>query len=102
MPRLIALYAAPADPAAFDAHYRDTHMPIIRRYPSIREVRLSSPKGVAGQPAPWYLMCEMSFDTDADLDAALSSDAGRESARDLRNFAGAGVTLFIAPDEADA
>jgi hypothetical protein len=44
----------------------------------------------------------MTFDSDADLDGALMSDAGAESARDLRTFAGAGVTLFIAPDEADA
>jgi uncharacterized protein (TIGR02118 family) len=46
-------------------------------------------------------MAEMSFDSRADLDEALASDAGRESGRDLRNFAGAGVTLFIA-DDADA
>lgn len=102
MPRLIALYNAPADPDAFDAHYRDVHAPIIGRYPGLREMRLSNPKGVAGQPAPWYLMAEMVFDTDADLEAALASDAGRDSARDLRTFAQAGVTLFVAPDEADA
>ena len=47
-------------------------------------------------------MAEMAFDTAADLDEALMSEAGAESARDLRNFAGAGVTMFIAPDEADA
>jgi uncharacterized protein (TIGR02118 family) len=101
MPRLIALYNAPADPEAFDAHYRDVHMPILNRYPKLRDVRLSSPEGVAGQPPPFYLMAEMVFDTDEDLQAALASDAGRESAKDLRNFAQSGVTLFIAPDEAD-
>ena len=37
-------------------------------------------------------MAEMVFDSEADLDAALTSEAGAESARDLRNFAGAGVT----------
>jgi uncharacterized protein (TIGR02118 family) len=102
MPRLIALYSAPADPQAFDAHYRDVHTPIIERYPNLRGLHLSSPQGVAGQPAPWYLMAEMAFDTDEDLQAALASEAGRESARDLRNFAQAGVTMFIAPDRADA
>ncbi len=101
MPRLIALYSPPADPEAFDAHYRDVHVPILNRYPNLREVKLSSPEGVAGQPAPFYLMAEMVFDTDEDLGAALASDAGRQSAKDLRNFAQAGVTLFIAPDEAD-
>jgi len=101
MPRLIALYDLPEDPDAFDAHYRDVHSPIVARYPNLREVRLTSPVGVAGRPAPYHLMAEMTFDTAADLEAALMSEAGAASARDLRNFAGAGVTLFIAPDEAD-
>jgi uncharacterized protein (TIGR02118 family) len=101
MPRLIALYNVPDDPDAFDAHYRDVHAPIVARYPKVRDVRLTKPVGVAGRAAPYHLMAEMTFDTAADLDAALMSDAGAESARDLRTFAGAGVTLFIAPDEAD-
>jgi uncharacterized protein (TIGR02118 family) len=45
-------------------------------------------------------MAEMAFDSRADLDAALASDAGIQSGRDLRNFATAGVTLLIADDEA--
>jgi uncharacterized protein (TIGR02118 family) len=102
MPRLIALYNVPDDTDAFDAHYRDVHMPIVSRYPNLRDVRLSKLAGVGGRAAAYYLMAEMAFDSEADLDAALSSEAGAESARDLRNFAGAGVTMFIAPDEADA
>ena len=89
MPRLIVLYNKPDDTDAFDAHYRDMHMPIVSRYPNLRDVRLS------------YLMAEMTFDTAADLDDAIMSEPGAESARDLRNFAGAGVTMFIAPDGAD-
>ncbi|MCC6617531.1 MAG: EthD family reductase [Chloroflexi bacterium] len=98
MPRLVALYNVPEDPTAFDAHYSDVHSPIVARYPNLRDVRLTRPLGVAGRPAPYHLVVEMIFDTDADLAAALSSEAGIESARDLRNFASAGVTLFIAPD----
>ena len=102
MPRLIALYNSPDDSDAFDAHYRDVHTPIVARYPNLRDVRLSKPAGVAGRAAPFHLMAEMVFDSEADLDVALASEAGAESARDLRNFAGAGVTMFIAPDEANA
>jgi uncharacterized protein (TIGR02118 family) len=102
MPRLIALYNTPDDPDAFDAHYRDVHTPIVARYPNLRDMRLSKPAGVAGRPAPYHLMAEMVFDSEADLDEAIASEAGADSARDLRNFAGAGVTMFIAPDEADA
>lgn len=102
MPRLVALYNVPEDPTAFDAHYRDVHAPIIDRYPNLRGVRLTTPRGVAGRPSPYHLMAEMMFETDADLETALASEPGVESARDLRNFASAGVTLFIAPDAADA
>jgi uncharacterized protein (TIGR02118 family) len=98
--RLIALYSQPDDPAAFDAHYRDVHAPIVRRYPGIRGLRMTRTDGVGGRPADYYLMAEMRFDSRADLDEALASDAGRESGRDLRNFAQAGVTLFVADDEA--
>jgi uncharacterized protein (TIGR02118 family) len=98
--RLIALYSQPEDPAAFDAHYRDVHSPIVRSYPNLLSVRLTKADGVGGRPAAFYLMAEMSFASRADLDEALASEPGRESGRDLRNFAQAGVTLFIADDGA--
>ena len=101
MPRLIVLYRPPEDPEAFDAHYRDVHTPIINRYPGLRELRVSRVVGVGKRGAPYHLMAEMVFDSREDLDAALASDAGIESGRDLRNFAQAGVSLFVAADEQD-
>jgi uncharacterized protein (TIGR02118 family) len=97
--RLIGLYQVPEDPDAFDTHYRDVHAQIVRRYPELREVRLTKADGVAGRPPPFYLLAEMVFDSRADLDEALASDPGAESARDLRNFARAGVALFVADDD---
>jgi uncharacterized protein (TIGR02118 family) len=98
--RLLVLYSPPDDPAAFDAHYRDVHTPIVQRYPGLRDLRLTRPSGVAGRDPAFYLVAEMGFDSRAELEAALASDAGRESGLDLRNFASAGVTMLIADDEA--
>ena len=98
MTRLIALFNRPEDPAAFEAHYRDVHAPIVHRYPGLRELRLSRLADV-GRETPFYLMAEMVFDDRAALDEALASEAGRESARDLRNFASAGVQLFVATED---
>jgi uncharacterized protein (TIGR02118 family) len=98
--RLIALYNQPEDPAAFDAHYREVHGHIVRRYPELRDLRLTRTQGVAGRQPPIYLVAEMVFDSRADLDAALASEPGIESGRDLRNFARAGVTLLVADDAA--
>jgi uncharacterized protein (TIGR02118 family) len=98
--RLIALYNQLNDPSAFDAHYREVHTPIVGRYPNLRGLRLTKTDGLGGRPSAFYLMAEMSFDSRADLDEALASEAGRESGRDLRGFAPAGVTLFVADDAA--
>ena len=97
--RLIVLYRQPEDAASFDAHYRDVHTPIVWNYPGLRDLRLTRPDGVAGRPPDYYLMAEMDFDSRAELDAALASDPGRESGRDLRSFATAGATLLIVDDE---
>jgi uncharacterized protein (TIGR02118 family) len=97
--RLIVLYRQPEDAEAFDTHYRDVHTPIVRQYPNLRDLRLTRADGVAGRPPDYYLAAEMTFDTRADLDAALASEPGRESGRDLRSFATAGATLLIVDDE---
>ncbi len=102
MVRLIALYNQPNDRDAFDAHYRDVHAPMVERYPNLRSLRLTKLEGAAGRPGPYYLMAEMIFDSQHDLDDAVDSAPSAESVRDLRNFAQAGVTVFVAPDEADA
>ncbi|MFN2484031.1 MAG: EthD family reductase [Candidatus Limnocylindria bacterium] len=98
MVRLIVLYNTPEDQDAFDAHYRDVHTPIVLRYPGLRELRLSRTSGAGGGSSPFYLMAEMLFEDRAALDGAVASDAGRDSARDLRNFATAGVQVFVAED----
>ncbi len=97
--RLIALYATPEDPAAFDAHYHSVHAPIVRQYPGLMDLRLTRADGVAGREPAFYLMAEMAFASRADLDAAMASEPGVESARDLRSFASAGVTLLVVDDE---
>jgi uncharacterized protein (TIGR02118 family) len=96
--RLIALFSRPDDPSEFDAHYRDVHTPIVQAYPGLRDHRVTKADGVAGRDPAFYLMAEMGFDSRADLDAALASEPGRESGRDLRTFASAGVTLIIVDD----
>jgi uncharacterized protein (TIGR02118 family) len=97
--RLIALYQQPEDAEAFDRHYREVHAPIIQRYPGLRELRTTPVEPMGPRSTQFYLQAEMTFDSRADLDAAVGSEAGVESARDLRNFASAGVTLYVVEDD---
>ena len=96
--RLIALYQAPADPEAFDRHYHEVHTPIVLRYPRLRELIVGNVEPMGPRSVPYYLSTQMVFDTREDLDAAMASEPGVESARDLRNFATAGVSLYVADD----
>ena|ERR1700722_5595211 len=95
MARVLVLYNQPADPAAFDRYYFETHVPIAKGIPGLRSYIVNSgrPTGVAGPPAP-YLIAELEFDSMADVLSALSSAEGRATAGDLANFAQAGVMIL--------
>lgn len=93
--KLLVLYNHPTDPAVFDGYYSETHTPIAKTLPGVRSFVVSTGPIAApdGSRSPYHQIAEFTFDSMADLQAALSSSAGRTTAGDLRNFAGAGVTL---------
>ena len=94
MTKLIALYRKPADPAAFDAHYRDTHTPLVRKYPGLRKLEITRITGAPIGETKFYLMAEMYFDNKNAMDTALVSAEGKAVARDLMSFAADVVTVF--------
>ncbi len=95
MTRLLVIYNRPADPAAFNRYYAETHIPIAQRIPGLRSYTISagSPAVLAGDAAP-HLIAELDFGSQADLQAALASEEGKAAAADLANFAQAGVSLL--------
>jgi len=95
MAQILVLYNTPADPAAFDKYYHETHIPIAKRIPGLRSYRISTapPRVLAGSSA--HLVAELTFDSMAAIDAALASPEGQATAADLPNFAQAGVSLLI-------
>ena len=97
MVKLVVLYGAPDDPAAFDAHYAGTHVPLAEKVPNLRRFEagkvLGTPDGAA---APYYLMAELSFDSAEELEQALGSPEGQAAAGDVANFASGGATMMIA------
>jgi uncharacterized protein (TIGR02118 family) len=79
--RFLALYQAPADPEAFDRHYREVHIPLVRQLPALRRHTLG--RGAAAiRGAPYYLVAELEWDTMEDLRAAFASPEGRATADD--------------------
>src|SRR6266480_5579782 len=94
MAQVLVLYNTPADPAGFDRYYHQTHISIARKIPGLRSYSISNgPVQALAGSAP-YLVAILSFDSMADVRAALASPEGQAAAADLSNFA-SGATLLI-------
>lgn len=78
--RFLAVYETPADPGAFDRHYRETHIPLIRRLPGLR--RYTGRDVTALHGAPYYLVAELEWDTMDELRTAFATPEGRATAAD--------------------
>ncbi|HEX5291185.1 MAG TPA: EthD family reductase [Streptosporangiaceae bacterium] len=79
--RFLAVYETPSDPAEFDRHYREVHLPLVRQLPRLRRYALGrDAAAVRGEPC--YLVAEYDWDTMDDLRAAFASPEGRATAAD--------------------
>lgn len=97
MVKLVVAYGPPDDPAAFDAHYASTHMPLAKRIPNLRRFEAGKVLGTPdGTPAPFYFIAELSFETVDELQASLGTSEGQAAAADVSTFATGGATLMIA------
>ena len=78
------------DPDAFQNYYEKQHAELLRRFPKIRSLSLH-------RSVEWHdplpvlrggtlLLAQMRFDSAADLDAALYSEARREAREDSHRF----------------
>ena len=96
MAQVLVLYGTPADPAAFDRYYKETHIPLAWKIPALRSYTVSSGgiQSLTGSTPP-YLVAILTFDSMADITAALASPEGQATAADVANFASGGATMLL-------
>jgi uncharacterized protein (TIGR02118 family) len=80
--RFIALYETPADPGAFERHYREVHIPLARRLPALLSYTLGRDVVAVRGDEPCYLVAELEWETMDELRAAFDSPEGRATAAD--------------------
>ena len=96
MIQLTVLCGHPQDAAAFDRHYRETHVPLAQKIPGVKGYVANKPVSVAPEESsPYYFIAELYFESMATFQAALQSPEGQAAAGDLPNFANGGVTLLV-------
>jgi uncharacterized protein (TIGR02118 family) len=95
--KAIVLYNQPENAQAFDTHFVNIHTPIIKRFPGLRALNVS--RGAINAPdgqSAYRLIVELEFDTPEVMrNAILASPEGQAAAKDLQNFAQAGVSLLM-------
>ena len=95
--KLTVVYGTPEDPAAFDQHYADVHMPLVLKWPGVERVELAKVSGgPMGSPSPYHQIAEIWFADEDALNAALGSEAGREAGKDFMNIAPPGSFMTVA------
>ncbi|HWG01010.1 MAG TPA: EthD family reductase [Trebonia sp.] len=98
--RFLAVYETPADPAEFDRHYREVHIPLVRQLPRLRRYVLGR-DAAAVRGEPYYLVAEYDWDTMDDLRAAFACPEGRATAADaarLQELAPVRSMIFTAEE----
>jgi uncharacterized protein (TIGR02118 family) len=95
---LTVCYGHPADPAAFDAYYTSTHVPLAEKIPGVTSFTYRHCDSLDASPPPYYLLAELTVPSGEALNAGLSSPEGAAAGGDVPNFATGGVTMFVARD----
>lgn len=96
MASVLVLYKTPADGAAFDRYYFETHVPIAKKIPGLRKYEVS--QGPVGTPAGLsnvHLVATLHFDDLTAVQHAFSSAEGRAAAKDVQKFATGGVEMLL-------
>jgi len=87
---IVRYHGSAPDPEGFLAHYRESHAPILQRFPGIgslilhRSADFTDPHPVT--PGGNLLIAEMTFDDVPALNAALASRARTDARNDFGNF----------------
>ncbi|HXP74096.1 MAG TPA: EthD family reductase [Stellaceae bacterium] len=87
MARMLVIYKTPQDPAAFDKHYFEVHIPLAKKLPGIRKYEVSRGAVTTLADGEAYMVAILTFDSVAAIKAAFASEAGAACAADRRHFA---------------
>lgn len=96
MAEVVVTYKTPKDPAAFDKHYAETHIPLVKKMPGLKKFQLSqgavaSPAG----PSGIHLIATLIFDSMAAVQASFGSPEGQAAAGDVAKFATGGADIVF-------
>lgn len=79
---LVYYEGRPHDEDEFNRHYRETHLPIVRRFPGVQSIEVL--RGTGSPDDVLYMLVILRWDSWEDLQAALASPARAAAAADRK------------------
>ena len=94
MYRLTVLYGQPTDPAAFDLHYKEVHVPLARKIPGLTAFTAGHCAALDQSEPAYYWVAMLDFADEADFRAGITSPEMGKAVADVPNFATGTVAMF--------
>lgn len=98
MYRVTIVYSHPTDPTAFDQHYNDKHLPLVREIPGVSKFAVGKCEPLDGDTPAAYALAQLYFASKEEAGQALASPEGQAAAGDIGNFASGGVTMLFSDE----
>lgn len=96
MQKITVLYKHPNAPEKFKTHYQEKHLPLVDKIEGLAKTEItvihSAP---GGAPSDYFLMAELYFKDEAQMQESMGSPEGQAVTDDLSNFATGGLTIMI-------
>jgi uncharacterized protein (TIGR02118 family) len=97
--RVLVLFGTPVDRAGFEQHFERDYHPLLLQVPNLTQLDINRIAGAAKGESPFYMVVEMHFASEQDMQQGLNSEAGQAMASDLSQFASGGVTVLFSQSE---
>ena len=101
MARMVVVYRKPADVDAFERHYFETHIPLVKKIPGFRKYEISrGPVAVLAGSPDVHLVATVYFDDFEAMKKGFASPEGQAAGADRRIYApdDSGVQIFAFDD----
>ena len=100
--KIMVLYPAPSDQAAFEQAYREDHAPLVTptTFPGLTRFVASRITGTAdGGPAPFARIAELHFPSLQALQAAAGTEPAKRAVAHAVSISSGGPPLFLIAEE---
>ncbi|MBI3516213.1 MAG: EthD family reductase [Proteobacteria bacterium] len=83
MARFVVFYDRPANEIEFQRHYREVHIPLVRKLAGLRRYRLSRNMRAIRGGESYYMIAELEWDDMDALQRAFRSPEGQAAGKDV-------------------